>query len=212
LIGFKPFYVSLNKNIPRSYALNPTDLGKDDPQLFTSFSFGIAPEPTHPFSLNMVQTALDYSSWPDQSDGSHNRTLSISSDESGVQALPLKITEPGIGFLKGLLINVDMGDNFLIFTIHEIQQTAVLVKVGRIIKHILHLGIIDWFIRHLLKPVILDAIKCKGTVARKSFKASNGIALGDPQLEPDLSAVSTIGNLFPSIGMPTSRALVTLFE
>ncbi len=197
LIGLKPLYVSLNKNIPFSDALNPTDLGEEYPQLFTGFSFGIAPQPAHSFSLNMIQTALEYGSWPDQLDSSRNRTFSISSDESRVQSLLLKITKPVIGFLKGFLLDVDMGDNFLIFPIHEIQQAAILVKVGCIVKHILHTSIIDRFIRRLLKPIILNAIKCEGTIAGKLLKASNRIALGDPQPKPMLTAVDTVISLFP---------------
>jgi len=212
LIRLKPLGISFDKSISFPDILDPIDLEEECPQLLTSFSFRICPEPAHPFPLDMIQTSLEYRSWPYQPDGSRNRALTIGSYESRIQPLAFEIVKPGIGFLKGLFLNIHVGDNLLIHTIHKIQQAAVLVKVGCIVKHILYPGIIDLFVRRLVKPVILNAIKCKSTVARKLLKPPDGTALGNPQLEPVLAAVDAVMTLFPGKCALTPQTLIALFE
>lgn len=201
LVCLKPFRILVNKSLSLRDTFNPMDLGEKISKLLTSFSFGIAPQPAHPFPLDMIQTPLEYGSWPDQSDGSHNRTFTISSNESRIQSLPLKIAKPGIGFLKGLLLHIDMSNNLLIDSIHQIQQAAVLMKIGGIIKHIPDLGIIEVLLRRLLKPIIFNALKGKRAIARNLLEPSNGIAFSDPQLEPMLTAIDPIIALFPDKGV-----------
>lgn len=199
-IGLKrlePFFISLNKSISLGDILNPTKLRKECPQLLAGFGLGIGPEPAHPLSLEMIQTSLELSTWPDQPHGSQNGTFTIGSYKSGSQPLVLEIAKPGIRFLKGLLLNIQVGNNFLISAIHKIQQAAVLVKVGCVINHILHSGIIDLFTRCLFQPVVLNAIKGKSAIARKLAKLPDGIALGNPQPEPVLAAVGTVITGFP---------------
>jgi hypothetical protein len=197
LICLKPLCISFNKSISFRDIINPIDLGEEYPQLFTGFSFRRGPEPPHPFPLNMIQTSLECRSWPNQPDGSGNRLFTIGSDESRIQSLRLKSAKPRIGLQKGLLLNIHVGDNLLIYPIHKIQQAAVLVKVGCIVKHILYLGIIDLFVGYLFEPVILNAIKCKSAIARKLLKSPDRIALSNPQFEPVLAAVDTVIPLFP---------------
>jgi len=151
----------------------------------------------------MIQASLDRHSWPDQPHGPHNGTFTIAGYESRIQPMVLKIVKPRIGFLKGLLLNIHVGNNSLIYPIHKIQQAAVLVKVGCIVKHILNPRISALFARYLFKPVILNTIKCKSTIARKLLKPSDGIAFGNPQLEPLLAAVDTVIPLFPDKCAPT---------
>lgn len=200
LVCLKPFCILVNKIISLKDAFNPVDLAEESPQLFTGFSFRIGPEPAHPFPLDMVQTALNNRSRPDQPDSSRNGTFTIRSYEFRVQSLALKITKPGVGFLKGFLLNVDVGNDLLIYPIHQIQQAAVLVKIGGIIKYIADPRIINVFISRLFKPIILDAIKCEGAIARQLLKAPDGIALDNPQLEPMLATVDTVVPLFPDKG------------
>ena len=83
----------------------------------------------------------------------------------------LETNKPGIGLLKGLLLHIQVSNNLLIYPIHKIQQAAILVKIGRIIKHIVYLRIIDWFLRYLFKPIVLNAIKGKSTIARELAEA-----------------------------------------
>lgn len=212
LICRKPLCVSLNKSVALPDILDPIDLGKEYPQLLTGFSFRIGPEPPHTFPLDMIQTSLEYCSRPSQPDGSRDGTFTVGSYESRIQPPVLEVVKPGIGFLKGLLLNIHVGDNLLVYPIHKIQQAAVLVKVGCIIKHILYPGIIDLFIRCLFQPVILNAIKCKSTVSRNLLKPSDRIALGNPQLEPVLAAVEAVIPLLPDKGALTPQTLVALFE
>jgi hypothetical protein len=203
VIGLKPLCVPFNKSVSFPNVLNSTNLGEKSSQLFTGFGFRIGPEPAHPFPLDMIQISLESGSWPDQIDGSRNGTFAVGSYKSRIQPPALEITKPGIGFLKGLLLNVYVGDNLLIYPIHEIQQASVFVKVGGIIKHVLYPGIIDSFLRYLFKPVILNAMKCRSTIARKLLQPPDGITLGNPQPEPVLAAVGTVILLFPDKGATT---------
>jgi hypothetical protein len=146
----------------------------------------------------VIQASLDYHTWPDQPHGPHNGTFTIAGYEFRIQSLAFEITKPRISLLKRLLINVDVGANLLIYAIHNIQQAAFFVEVGRIIKYILYPGIVDLFLRYFLKPVILNAIECKSTIARELAKTPDGTTLGDPQIEPVLAAVDSIITGFPN--------------
>lgn len=204
LIRFKPFCVPLNKSISFRNILDLVDLGKENPQLLTSFSFRIGPEPAHPFSLNVIQTALEYCLRPDQSYCPCHRTFSIGSYETRMQPLTFKITKPGIGFLKGLLLNIHMSNDGLVYSIHKIQKAAVLVKVGGIVKYISNPGIIDLLVGRLFKPIILNIIKCRSTMTGKLLKLSDGTALSDPQFKPMLMSVDTVIAFFPDKGAPAA--------
>jgi hypothetical protein len=198
LICLKPLLIPLNKNVSLCQSFDPVDLGEEYPQLLTGFGFRIGPEPAHPFMLDMIQTSLKYRFWPNQPDGSRNRTLTVGGYESRIQSLTLEIAKPGISFLKGFFLNIRVGDYLLIDSIHKIQEAAVLVEVGRIIKQVLHHGEIDLFFGHLFKPIVLNAVKCSCTITGKLLKPSNRTALGDPQLEPAPPAVDAVILLFPN--------------
>jgi hypothetical protein len=176
------------------------------------FSFGVGPEPSHSLASDVIQAPLECSAWPDQFDSPDDRLFTVCGYVPRVKPLALKIAKPGIGLLKGLLLNVRVGDNLLIFTVHKIQEATVFVKVGGIIKHITHSGVIHLLNRCLFKPVIFDLFKCGRTVSRKLSQSPDRITLHDPQPEPHLAAVGTIRNLLPCIGVPTLQTLVALFE
>jgi hypothetical protein len=176
------------------------------------FSFWVGPEPSHSLASDMIQAPLECSAWPDQFDSPDDRLFAICGYVPRIKPLALKIAKPGIGVLKGFLLNVYMSDNLLIFTVHKIQEATVFVKVGSIIKQITHRGVIHFLNRCLFKPVIFDLFKCGRTVSRKLSKSPDGITLNDPQPEPHLAAVGTIRNLPPCIGVPTLQTLVALFE
>jgi hypothetical protein len=197
LILLKPFCILFKKSISFRNILNPISPGEECPQLFTGLGLRVGPEPAHPFPLDMIQTSLDNHAWPDQSHGSHNGTFAIAGYESRIQPLAFEINKPRVCLLERLLFNVNVSDDLLIYAIHNIQQAAFFVKVGRIVKYILYLGIIDLFLGFLFKPVVLNAIECKSAVARKLAKPSDGITLGDPQIEPVLAAVDTVITGFP---------------
>ena len=173
LIGLKPLSILSNKSISLSNTLNSINFRQKGSELFTSLGFRISPQPTHSFSLEMVQAALNCHFRPDQSQSTHNGAFTIGSDKARVKPLFLEADKPGIGLLKGFLFNIYVSDNFLIYPIHQIQQAAILMKIGRIIKHVLYLGILKLFLRSLFKPIILNVVKSKGTITRKLAKPSN---------------------------------------
>jgi hypothetical protein len=180
LVSLKPLYILLDKGITLPSILNPGDAGEKCAQVFTGIRFGIGPEPAHPFPLDVIQTPLEDYFRPDHFYCPGDRTLTVSGDESWVQSLTLKCVKPGIGFLKGFLLNVFVSYDLLVYAIHQIQQTTFLMKVGGIVKQILYSGIIDVVFGRLFKPIVLNAIKCKSAIAREVLKLPDGVALSNP--------------------------------
>ena len=58
-----------------------------------------------------------------------------------------------------------MGHDGLIQSIHKTDEAAFFVKVGSVINEVVALGEITVRSRWLLKPIIFDLFKLKGTVA-----------------------------------------------
>ncbi len=203
LICLKPLSITSNESVSLRCALNSVYLGEKRSQLFTGFSLGKGPQPAHSFMLEMIQTSLNCYLWPDQPHGSQSGPFTVSSNKSWVQSFLLEADKPGIGLQKGLFLHIPVSNNLLIYPIHKIQQAAILMKIGRVVKHIVYLRIIDWFHWYLLKPIVLNAIKGKSTIARELAKPPDRVALDNPQLEPVLEAVDTIIVGFPNKGVLT---------
>jgi hypothetical protein len=212
LIDLKPLCIAFNKSLSLADTFNPINLGQQTAELSTGFSFGISPQPTHPFVLQMIQTALEGHIWPDQAHGPHNGAFTISSNKARIQALLFQMQEPGMSLLERLLLEIAMSNNLLVQAIHQIQQATILMKVGGIIKQILYLGISDGFRRYLGQPIILNVIKSKGTVTGKLAQPPNRIAFDNPQLKPMLTTSNLISSNLPDKGMVTLLAKKPLFK
>jgi hypothetical protein len=49
-----------------------------------------------------------------------------------------------------------MSDNLLVYGIHQVQETTILVKIGAVINHVLDPRIVNLPLWYLSKPVIFD--------------------------------------------------------
>ena len=212
LICIEPVSISANKGIAFTCIFDPVNTGEEYPQLSSGFSLRICSKPAHSFPLEMIQTSLDHHTWPDQPHSPQSRAFAISRYKTGIQPLLLEIVKPWIGIQKRFLLYVCMGNNLLIYTIHQIQKTAILVKVSCIVNHILYPGIIILFRRSLFKPVILNAVKCGRTITRELAQPSDRIALGNPQSKPVLTAVDAVVTGFPGKSATAAQTLITLFR
>jgi hypothetical protein len=72
------------------------------------------------------------------------------------------------------------------------------MKVGGIINHITNLRVVQLLLRHLFKPVVLDAIECGGTVTGKLAQPPDGIAFSNPEFKPVLALIDTDVASFPN--------------
>ena len=141
-------------------------------------------KPSHPLTLDVVKTALDGCFRPNDSYRLHHRLLPVHSEKAGIKALVSEPPEPRIRALKAFFGSISMGDDLLIFGIHEANETPIFVEVGGVINEILVLGVIKALLRGSLKPVILDLLEFKRAVAGKLAELPDAIAFFDPELEP----------------------------
>lgn len=77
------------------------------------------------------------------------------------------------------------------------------MKIGRIVDNIPEPGIVNLFLRHLLKPVVLNVIKGGSAVVGKVTQPPDGATLDNPKPEPVLTAGDTVKSRFPDKGSLT---------
>ena len=85
------------------------------------------------------------------------------------------------------------------------------MKIGGIIEHILDLRIVNLLLWYLFKPIVLNAVKCKGTIVGKLTQPPDGATLGNPESEPGLTAEGTVKFGFPGESSLTVQAFKALF-
>jgi hypothetical protein len=207
----EPASVGSKERIPGSGSLNPTKMAQQFAQLSTRFTLGIGPQPSTAFMLQMIQTALQSSFWPNKSHRSEDRALSVTGNECGIKALLLQTTKPAIGCHERLLLNIQMSNDLTVYPVHQIEQTAILVKVGRIINNIAYCGVVICLGRRLFKPVANKVTQCANAIAGNLVKLSNGVAFLNPQLKPVLTTVDPIVASLPDKGASALKTLEALF-
>lgn len=85
-------------------------------------------------------------------------------------------------------------------------MTAVLVKIGSVIKHVLRSCEVDLFQGPALEPRPKDICDFRPAVPREFLELADGVALFDPFPKPDPLSQSLVIGFFPDIGSPAPLA------
>ena len=96
-------------------------------------------------------------------------------------------------------------------SIHQIEETPLFVKVGRIKDQVTNHRIVEVLGRRILfKPVVLDMLKLALAIPGELTETSNGITLGNPEFKPMLLSDSPVVWDFPGIRVMTQQAAESL--
>jgi len=96
----------------------------------------------------------------------------------------VKCSEPRVSAFKALFRSIGVSDDLLVLSVHESDETTVLVEISAVVDEISALRVVKRFTNLLFETAVFNAFKLGDAVSRNVFKLPNRVAFLNPKLKP----------------------------
>ena len=209
-VGLEPSVVLAHEVVLIRPRANTMKVAKKDSKVTGRLSFGEGSEPTEAFPLDMVETPLNSDGGPDFPDSSQDRMVSVDDNDLGLESLLFEPSQVRANGVIAFLVHIGIENDALGESVHEDDETSVLVEIGAIEQKVFEMPIGNGLPGALAQPKVLNPVQFGPAIAGDCLDLAEAIAFQDPMLEPPaLVAKPGVGAL-PNESLSTTYALKPL--